>query len=114
MTDDQPTEPIDEADIIPPSPVDYAPATAAADVAELPRIRWAGIVWGAILATLAAVAIVFTVVPDRRGDVRAWLVELGPSTVNPGVVVGYVVLAVGVALLLAAGIAIARRATSRA
>ncbi|TQJ29621.1 hypothetical protein [Microbacterium sp. SLBN-146] len=113
MTDDQSTLPFDTTGIVPPSAVEHAPVTAAPAVAELPRIRWAGIVWGALLAAVAAVALVFAVVPDRRADVRALLLDLDPSTLNPGAVVGYVILAVGVALLLIGGAAVARRATSR-
>lgn len=118
MTDDQSTQPFEETDILPPSlppsPSAYAPLPAADTETAHPRVRSAGIVWGALFAVVAALALVFAVVPDRRADIRAWLLDLDPSTFNPGSVVGYAILAVGVALLLIAGAAIARRAAARA
>lgn len=115
MNDDQSTARIDATDILPPAPEGDAHAAFGSDrEADLPRIRWAGIVWGALFALVATVTLVFAVVPDRRADVRAWLLELDPSTVNPGAAVGYVVLAVGVVLLVTGGIAVARRAATRA
>lgn len=78
-----------------------------------PRIRWAGIVWGAVIAALAVTALVTVAEGSRRQGINDWLRTLDPSTFNPGWVAAGVVLVVGVVLLITGGLALLRRAQRR-
>lgn len=94
----------------PTVPVDPAPlsvsAALTADPATLrPRTRWAAIIWGAVLATIAAVALWVTVSPDRRTALADWTVSLSPAAVA-----AYVVLVLGAIALVAGLVGILRRA----
>jgi hypothetical protein len=83
--------------------------------AEYPpaRVRWAGIVWGAFFATLAALALPVLTDASRRSAIHDALLGLSPATVNPGAIVGFVVLGIGVLTLIAGGVALLRRAQLR-
>lgn len=95
-------------DVPPPLGI-AAPAPAA-----VPRIRWAGIVWGSFFALLAATGLWTLAEASRRAVIHDWLLTLTPGSINPGVIVGFSVLAVGLLLLIAGGVALLRRAQLRA
>lgn len=69
------------------------------------RIRWAGIVWGAVLGALAFAGLWILGSARRRDDVAEWL---GQLTV-PGLV-GACILVVGALLLIAGLVGLLRRA----
>ncbi len=120
----QPTVPLDppaapaDGETLPLPDVEpaVAPEVAAATAATLPapRVRWAGIVWGAVLAGVAASALWLLADPSHYAPIRAWLITLSPESFNPGVIVGVVILVVGVLLLIGGGVALLRRAQLRA
>ncbi|MCP2635219.1 hypothetical protein K0817_001395 [Microbacterium sp. HD4P20] len=113
-----PLPPADE-DVTPetPAPVSTAlfppayQAPVTADVAapaaatEAPRTRWAAIIWGAVFAATAAVALWVTVSPDRRTALADWTVNLSPPAA-----VAYLALVVGAIALVAGVVGVARRA----
>lgn len=70
-----------------------------------PRVRWAGIVWGFVLAALAGTALWVLVDGERRDAVAAWFTSLTPAAA-----IAYVVLVVGALALVAGLVGIARRA----
>lgn len=69
------------------------------------RIRWAGIVWGFVLGTLAFSGLWILASAQRREDVAAWLSELTVPSI-----VGVSVLALGALLLVAGLVGLLRRA----
>ncbi|MDQ7878530.1 hypothetical protein Q9R08_11135 [Microbacterium sp. QXD-8] len=82
------------------------PPGAAASVAlSRPRVRWAGIVWGLVLATIAAGAVWFLTDPARQDALASWLVSLSPATT---IAIGVLVL--GGFALITGVVGIARRA----
>ncbi len=82
---------------------DDAPDAAASDLPR-PRTRWAAIIWGLVLAGVAAAALWVVLDPPRRAGITEWLLQLSPLAV-----VAYAILTGG-ALLLVVGIAgLARR-----
>jgi multisubunit Na+/H+ antiporter MnhG subunit len=83
-------------------------AAASHTAVAPPRTRWAGIVWGAFFATVAALAL--WILPDesRRTSAVEWASSLDATT---GVAMG--VLAVGVVLLVAGLSGVLRRAQRR-
>lgn len=94
----------------PTAPVEAAalPRSAAstADAATLrPRTRWAAIIWGAVLATIAGVALWITVSPDRRTALADWSVALSPAALA-----AYIALAIGAIALVAGLVGILRHA----
>lgn len=95
-------------------PVEASVDANAAPVPTTPRIRWAGIVWGAVFSAAAASALWILASATRRESIHAWLLTLGPESINPGAVVGFVVLAVGLLLVILGGVALLRRAQVRA
>lgn len=95
-----------------PSPAVEIAAAPAAPAA--PRVRWAGIVWGAVFALLAATALWVLAEASRIEALGEWLRTLAPGEFSPGWVIGIVVLAGGVLLLLLGGLALIRNAQLRA
>lgn len=84
---------------------DQATSSAAA---PKPRIRSGAIAWGLIVCA-AAIAVLATIAsPSARDGFVTWLIGL-----NPGGVALVAVLAVGVFILLLAGLALIRRAQRR-
>lgn len=81
------------------------PAPAASAALTGPRIRWAGIVWGLVLAAIAATALWILLDPTRQAALTAWLVSLNPATA-----VALAVLLLGVFALVTGIVGIARRA----
>lgn len=124
------TAPLAADDLLPPAPVPTTPAIlpppyvdtrppaweapttepglpAPAAFVDLsgPRVRWAGIVWGLVLAAIAAVALWILLDPARQAALTSWLVSLSPATA-----VALAVLLLGVFALVTGVVGIARRA----
>lgn len=95
------------------STVPLADLESSVTAAPAPRIRWAGIVWGVVIAALAAVALVTIAEGSRRAGINDWLRALDPATINPGWIVAIVVLTVGVVLLITGAVALLRRVQRR-
>jgi hypothetical protein len=110
MTDGMQTERLDDL-IEPPAATVLdaeASATAAsadAPLASGPRTRWAGIVWGLVLAAVAAGGIWLASGEGRLDDLVRWTRDLSPATA-----IGFGVLAIGVLLLVAGLVGLLRRA----
>lgn len=96
------------------TPVRETTVAAAATALPGPRIRWAGIVWGLVLAAVAASALWLLTAPERYAPLRAWMLGLTPDAFPPGLVVGVAVAVVGVLLLIVGAVALLRRAHVRA
>ena len=73
-----------------------------------PRTRWAAIVWGLIIAAIAATTLAIVGSPARRLALSDWA-----STLTPGAFWILSVLVVGVFILLLAVLALIRRAQRR-
>jgi hypothetical protein len=121
--------PVVEDDVIPPAPVSaatavlpppyvdtrppawQAPAQTAVPAPAVsvdligPRIRWAGIVWGLVLAAIAATALWILLDPARQAVLTSWLVGLNPATA-----IAIAVLLLGMFALITGVVGIARRA----
>jgi hypothetical protein len=97
----------------PPTTASDRPEAAASDRSQAaasvalsrPRVRWAGIVWGLVLAAIAAGAVWFLTDPARQTALASWLVSLSPATT---IAIGVLVL--GVFALITGVVGIARRA----
>ncbi len=91
------------------APVATAPTAAAPTAASVdltgPRIRWAGIVWGLVLAAIAAAALWILLDPARQAVLTSWLVGLNPATA-----IAIAVLLLGMFALITGIVGIARRA----
>ncbi|WP_461471306.1 hypothetical protein [Microbacterium sp. HJ5] len=98
----------------PTVPLDPPSAAAAPGVPTPPRVRWAGIVWGAFFALLAGGALWVLAEASRIEAIREWMRTLSPAQFHPGWVIGAVVLAGGVLLLILGGVALLRNAQLRA
>ncbi|WP_347978239.1 hypothetical protein [Microbacterium sp. ProA8] len=81
------------------------PAPAASVDLTGPRIRWAGIVWGLVLAAIAATALWILLDPARQAVLTSWLVGLNPATA-----IAIAVLLLGMFALITGVVGIARRA----
>lgn len=87
------------------SRIDYSPASSdAVTPLTRPRVRWAGIVWGLVLAAIAATALWVLADAERVDAVRQWFMGLTPAAVA-----AYVALTVGALALVAGLVGIARR-----
>ncbi len=75
---------------------------------ERPRTRWAAIVWGLIIAGIAATTLAIVGSPERRLALSDWL-----ATLTPGAFWILLVLVVGVFILVLAVLALIRRAQLR-
>lgn len=98
---------IEETGATMPLPENEPGATAPLPTEPGPRIRWAGIVWGAIFSALALTVLVIITSPDRVDAFGSWVIALGPGG---AVVTG--VIALG-ALVLVVGVLAALRAAQR-
>lgn len=85
-----------------------APATPAAPPYVRPRTRWAAIVWGLIIAGIAATTLAVVSSPERRLAVSVWAARL-----TPGAFWILSVLVVGVFILILAVLALIRHAQRR-
>lgn len=70
-----------------------------------PRTRWAGIIWGLVLAAIAAFGLWILTDADRHAGFTARLLELTPAAV-----VAYSVLVIGAFALIAGLVGLVRRA----
>ncbi|WP_127476912.1 hypothetical protein [Microbacterium sulfonylureivorans] len=95
--------------LVAPVLAEESPATPPA-----PRVRWAGIVWGAVFALIAVTALWVLAEASRLAAVHEWLLTLSPAELHPGWVIGIVVLAGGLLLLILGGVALLRTAQLRA
>lgn len=89
-------------------------ASVPLDTTAGPRVRWAGIVWGAVFAALAVAALVTIGSEASRDALHDGILGFDPASINPGTVWGAVALIVGVILLLTGGLALIRHAQRRA
>lgn len=80
-------------------------ATAAEASVPRPRTRWAGIVWGLVLAAIAAIALSILTDSARLDAAIEWLL-----TVTPAAAIAYAVLVIGAFALIAGIVGLARRA----
>jgi hypothetical protein len=87
-----------------PTAAPERPAPAASVDLTGPRIRWAGIVWGLVLAAIAAVALWVLLDPARQSALAEWLVGLNPATA-----IAIAVLILGMFALITGVVGIARR-----
>jgi len=71
--------------------------TDEASIAPPPRIRWAAIVWGLVLAVIAVTVLVLIADPERRAAVADFLWSLdGPTMLLLGLVaLGFIMLVAG-------------------
>jgi hypothetical protein len=98
----------------PPLPLAAPPAIEEPRATSLaPRVRWAGIVWGAVFAVIAGTALWTLAEASRLSAISEWLRTLSPADLNPGWVIGIVVLAGGLLLLILGGVALLRNAQLR-
>jgi hypothetical protein len=81
------------------------PAPAASVDLSGPRIRWAGIVWGLVLAAIAGAALWILLDPARQAELTSWIVALNPATA-----IAIAVLLLGLFALITGIVGIARRA----
>jgi apolipoprotein N-acyltransferase len=118
MSDSTPTT--ETESLTPPAPepafaagptVPFEPAERSAstepmaDAATLrPRTRWAAIIWGAVFAVAAALALWIAVSPDRRTALADWSLSLSPAAIG-----AYILLAIGAIALVAGLVGIVRR-----
>ncbi len=105
MTDPVPEEataPADEAGAVPEEAT--APADEAGAADPRPRIRFAGIAWGVVLATAALVLLGVVTDPARRAAAADWLGTLQGDTVAI-----ILALVLGAVLVLGALLATVRR-----
>jgi hypothetical protein len=80
-------------------------ATAAGSAPTAPRVRWAGIVWGLVLAAIAATGVWILTDAQRRTAITTFMLDLTPAAA-----IAYVVLVVGGFALVAGIVGLARRA----
>ncbi|BDZ51542.1 hypothetical protein GCM10025867_37830 [Frondihabitans sucicola] len=97
MTDEtQPTNPADDPTA--PDTAATRPMPTSGTVSHessTPRIRWAGVVWGALFCAFGVVSMVVLSTPANRHAFTSWVNGLGPS--GAGVVA---LVAVGILVLL--------------
>jgi len=80
-------------------------AAAASTVPAGPRVRWAGIVWGLVLAGIAALALWLLTDASRQVAVTDWMLNLTPAAA-----IAYAVLVLGGFALIAGLVGLVRRA----
>lgn len=80
----------------------------ASDETPRPRIRWAGIVWGVVLAAVAAAGIGLASAEAPVDGLRRWAEEVEPATLIAGGV-----LAIGALVLVTGVVGVARHAQKR-
>jgi hypothetical protein len=87
----------------------YGASSWNATVTERPRVRTGAIVWGALVVAFAVAAIAVSASPEVRHAFDAWQASLTPVT---WMVIG--VVALGIVVLLIAGVSAIRGAQRRA
>ena len=90
---------------IAPAATAAVPAATASTVPSGPRVRWAGIVWGLVLAAIAALALWLMTDAGRQAAVTDWMLTLSPAAAT-----AYGVLVVGAFALVAGLVGLVRRA----
>jgi len=90
---------------IAPAATAAVPAATASTVPSGPRVRWAGIVWGLVLAAIAALALWLLTDAGRQAAVTDWMLTLSPAAAT-----AYGVLVVGAFALVAGLVGLVRRA----
>jgi len=120
LTETTPTERIDDAataaqpEATPTLRIDEPPladryaAAATGGTRPRPRIRSGAIAWGVIVLAFAAAVMIVTAVPGNAAAFAAWTASFTPVTI--GVLI---VVAIGVLVLLFAGLSAIRRAQRR-
>jgi len=100
------TLPLPDALLAPRAPeAPPAPEPPIAVPVLRPRTRWAGIVWGLVLAAVAGAGIWLASGDGRVAELSAWVQELTPATA-----VGYGILIIGGLLLVTGLVGLLRRA----
>lgn len=89
------------------APVTHSFGTTPA-VPSAPRTRWAGIIWGVLLAALAALALAVTLEPSWREAAYHWWLSLNGVTGT-----AYTFLALGAVVLVCAVVGLVGRAQRR-
>lgn len=74
-----------------------------------PRTRWAAIIWGAVFAAVAAMAIGLLADESRSDDVSEWILSLTPASIT-----AMALLALGGIVLICGAIGLIRRGQRRA
>lgn len=100
MTSD--LEPPTDANLAEPVALDGAPPLPR------PRLRWAAIVWGLVLAGVAASVLWIVVSPARRDGFVDWFAGLSPAAIA-----AYVLLVIGGFVLVAGVVGLIRRSQRR-
>jgi hypothetical protein len=106
-----PAEPMTAAQAAPASSAPWTitiTTDASAARQGRPRTRWAAIVWGLIIAGIAATTLAIVGSPERRQAVSDWA-----ATLTPGAFWILSVLVVGMFILVLAVLALIRRAQRR-
>ncbi len=91
-------EPPTDANVPEPVMLDGAPPLPR------PRIRWAAIVWGLVLASVAASVLWIVLSPARRDGIVDWFAGLSPAAIA-----AYVLLVIGGFALIAGVVGLIRR-----
>lgn len=89
------------------SPLASAPEVATAPTS--PRTRWAAIIWGAVFAAVAVMAIGLLADERRGDDVSEWILSLTPASIT-----AMALLALGGIVLICGAIGLIRRGQRRA
>ncbi|WP_435747042.1 hypothetical protein [Microbacterium sp. PMB16] len=84
------------------------PEFGYADAVAPPRTRWAGIIWGALFAAVAASGFWLLVDGDRRSTATDWVLTLTPS-----MILTLAILTAGVLVLFAGAVGLLRRGQRR-
>jgi hypothetical protein len=103
---DETTAPVPDVGVTAPS--SYLPSVESDD-APRPRVRVGAIVWGVIVIAFAALVIAFSASPEARDAFERWQASLSPGA---WLLLG--VTALGVVVLLIAGVSAIRGAQRRA
>lgn len=81
---------------------------AGPDTQPRPRTRWAGVVWGLVLAALAAAGLWVAATPRAVEEIGTWAQRVEPATL-----IAYGLLAVGGLILVTGLVGLARRTQKR-
>lgn len=96
----------------PTLPIEPA-ASVPVETTAGPRVRWAGIVWGAVFAALAVAALVTIGSDASRDALHDGILAFDPASINPGIAWGGFVLVLGVVLLIVGALTLIRHAQRR-
>lgn len=101
MNDTQPVIPEATTDIAPPVPT--VGATAHSRAPERPRVRWAGIIWGVVLAAIAGGILAILLSTALQHVLLDLIFTIDPMTIAILIVLLIGVLALITGLVVAAG-----------